>query len=143
MTRARHAFTLVEVVVVLVLLALMAAVAAPAFSAAVRRRAVDDATGAVTRVLAHARAQALVRGTAVSLVIDPAQARVWQQHPDTSFVLSLPDECTLRADAPRATFTFRPDGSAAGDVLGVQCGAHAASISADPLTGAITVLGGQ
>lgn len=143
MTRARHAFTLVEVVVVLVLLALMAAVAAPAFSSAVRRRAVDDATAAVTQLLAHGRAVALARGTALSLVFDPAHARVWQEHPETTFVLSLPDECTLRADAPRATFTFRPDGTVAGDVLGVRCGAHEAAISADPLSGVLTVLGGQ
>lgn len=143
MTRAPRGFTLVEVIVVLLLLSLMAAVAAPAFSAAIRRSALDDATTTVTRVLQRARSQALARGTEMKLVIDPAQARVWQERPDTTFVLSLPDECTVSAEAPRVKISFRADGTAAGDVLTVRCGAGAVAISTDPLNGAVRTLGGR
>ena len=143
MKRARPGFTLVEVIVVLLLLSLMAAVAAPAFSAVRHRRAIDDAASAVTHALERARSQALARGAEMKLVIDPAHARVWQERPDTTFVLSLPDECTMSAEAPRARISFRADGTAAGDVLTVTCGADAMAISADALNGAVRTLGGR
>jgi len=143
MTRTRPGFTLVEVIVVLLLLSLMAAVAAPAFSAVMHRRAIDDATSTVTRVLARARAQALARGAGMTLVIDPARARVWQQRPDTTFVLQLPGECAMSAEAPRVKIAFRADGTAAGDMLTVTCGAEAVAISTDALNGAVRTTGGR
>jgi len=143
MKRRRAGFTLVEVIVVLLLLSLMAAVAAPAFSAAIRRSSMHDATSTVTRVLERARSQALARGAEMTLVIDPVQTRVWQERPDTTFVLSLPDECTMSAEAPRARISFRADGTAAGDALTVKCGADAVAISTDPLNGAVRTLGGR
>jgi hypothetical protein len=85
----------------------------------------------------------IARGTGMKLVIDPAHARVWQELPDTTFVLSLPDECTMTAESPRVKISFRADGSVAGDVLTVRCGAGAVAISADPLNGAVRTLGGR
>ena len=143
MKRCRAGFTLVEVTVVLLLLSLMAAVAAPAFSALRHRRAIDDAASAVTRVLERTRSRALAHGVVMTLVIDPATMRVWQERPDTTFVLSLPDECTMSAESLRARITFRADGTAAGETLTVKCGADAVAISADALNGAVRALGGR
>ncbi len=143
MTRAPRGFTLVEVIVVLVILAATAAVAAPAFSAASRRGTVDEAASTVMRVFERARAQALTRGAAVTLIIDPSTLRVWQERPDTTFVLSLPGECTLRAEVSRARVAFRADGTAASDVLTLRCGAADVAISADALNGAVRTQGAR
>lgn len=143
MKRRRAGFTLVEMIVVLLLLSLMAAAAAPAFSAAMHRRAIDDGASAVTRVLERTRSRALARGAEMTLVVDAATMRVWQERPDTVFILSLPDECTMSAESPRARIAFRADGTAAGEVLTVRCGADAVAISADALNGAVRTLGGR
>jgi len=139
----RPGFTLIEVIVVLVILALTAAVSAPAFRAVGARDAVHQAADAVTALLDRARTQALAQAHDVTLDIDPATARVWRTAPDTALQLALPPTCALHAASDRVRFVYRADGSAAGDVLTVECAAGEFAVSVDPLTGNVQLMGAQ
>lgn len=134
MNRRRAAYTLLEVTVVLVILAIAGAVAAPAFASLRPARGLDAATSQVISALNAARTQAVAGGGAVQVTFEVPGARVWLHPRDTSFVMTLPDDCRLEGTA-RTHVRYSADGAASGAAPTVACGTARAQIAIDALTG--------
>jgi type II secretory pathway pseudopilin PulG len=127
---------LLELVVVLTILALTLAVAAPAIAGWRAPRDVDAARAELVSALRFARARAVNGGSAATLVIDPATARIWLRPRDTSFTLALPGGCRL-VGAARSTIRFAPDGPVFGVPPTIQCEAETVAVTVDALTGEV------
>jgi prepilin-type N-terminal cleavage/methylation domain-containing protein len=137
--RARHGFTLVELVVVLVLLGVMLAVVTPAIIATSEDR--DPAT-LVVGTLESARETAIRTASAVDVVVDPQAARIWistrggDARLDTTFALAM-EGVSYQAFGSRARFHFRADGTGWGDTLIVAASGRTARVFVGSLSGAV------
>ena len=127
-----------ELVVALVILGLMAALVAPAIAA---RRADDGrrVSRELVELLLRARATATERGTAVTVLLDPADGRVWIGAGGERWLredtLSPGRTVAVETRAPRARFVFTPGGMAFGDSVVIRDAAHALIVLVDPWTG--------
>jgi prepilin-type N-terminal cleavage/methylation domain-containing protein len=118
-----HGFTLLEVLVVLALLAITATAAVPAFLAERARGAERDAATALAGALARVRDGARTSGAPASLVLSPADARVWLVWRDSTRVERLPLAPGLQlagAAGDRVTCRFDPAGTATPFAVTVQ-----------------------
>lgn len=79
-------FTLIEVVIVIVLIGAMAGFAFPRLGGAMAKQSVRSARGAVVAMFAKARATAIQRGAATSLIIKNDTLFVQSVHPVTGAV---------------------------------------------------------
>jgi len=107
--RTRPGMTMIELVVVIALMAIIAGVSAPALASLGQPRNVSGLE-VVTTLLRHCRATAIQHAHVVNVTIEPTTARYWVDLPDTTAILSLPQQVTLSARSPRVHFRFAPDG---------------------------------
>ena len=107
--------TVIELVVVVALLGVMAGLVAPSFRSFNRGPADTRATEAIDALIRHGRSTAIERATLVSITIDPAGKRFWLDPPDTTGVLTLPNDATLVSRARRVHIRIEPDGEVAID----------------------------
>jgi len=139
-------FTLIELIVVLAILALTTGLAIPAF----RRWAEDDdltvATRRVEALFRMARDSAMRSGSAVTLVLDSATARVWlipsadnapgiEEANENGETLELPASIALQLSKTRARFRFAGGGAVFGDSLWLATSYEKRLITMDPWTG--------
>lgn len=107
--------TVIELVVVVALLGVMAGLVASSFASFDRRPADTRATQAIDAFIRRGRSTAIERATVVSITIDPAGKRFWLEPPDTTAVLTLPNDATLVSRARRVHIRIEPDGEVAID----------------------------
>jgi len=129
--------------IVLVILGLVAALVVmrgPAGSPALDLRATADAMAGGLR---QARAQAISSGRPVSLMIDPAR-HVWRV--DTGTPSAIAPEIGVAVSTAGGTIpgtapeiSFAPDGSSTGGRIELRAGERRVVVSADWLTGRISV----
>ena len=146
MATGGRGFTLIEMIVVLIVIAVIAGLTAPAMMRAVSASEDTSDAAALVALFRGARREAIERGTTVTVVLDPAEARY---RADTSGprgagllkedAIALGDGVSLESDSLRVRFTFRPDGSVFGDTLTVRGQWESSRISIDRWTGAIHV----
>lgn len=137
----RRGFTLLEVLVVLMLLAITAAAAVPAFLAeradSNERRAATALAMALTRVRDGARAS----GAPASLVLAPAEGRVWLVWRDSTVAEQLPLAPGVQlasAKAARIECRFSPTGEATPFAITVL-GHTSLHVRVDGWSGEITI----
>ncbi len=111
----RRGFSLIELVMVVVLIGAVAAIMFPRIGPALNRRSVDGARVAVTALNAKAKALAVQRGRAVSLVRDGNRYLVISQHPVTGAIdtvdrQNLFERFKVTLDADRNTLVYDPRG---------------------------------
>lgn len=138
----RRGFTLIEVVVVITLLAIVAAVTVPALG---RLEPADDRDRAVRdlmRLLRSARATALDRGSATTLLLDPGRQAWWLDLDSAGTTirviegsLSFPEGVKVSGDQPRLAFRFYANGRSMADSFFVSSRAGGARIRVDPWNG--------
>ena len=146
MARARHGFTLIEMIVVLIVIAVIAGLTAPAMMRMAAPEVDASDAAPVAGLLRAARRQAIEGGSVVTLILDPEEARY---RADTSGPrgsgrlsegpISIGEDVTLESDSLRVRFTFRPDGSVFGDTVIVHGRYASARVSVDRWTGAVRV----
>lgn len=140
--RSDAGFTLLELVVVVALLAVVGAMAVPAFRPPPREAALEEGAGRVEALFRMARMEAVRQGAPVTVVLDSTSSRVWI---DTRNVtegedLELPPGVRLEVGSARATWHFRPGGSASGDSVVVRGPSGGIRIvTVDPWTGHASV----
>jgi prepilin-type N-terminal cleavage/methylation domain-containing protein len=138
--RARG-FTLLELLVVLALLAITATAAVPAFLAERERGAERDAAMSLATALTRVRDGARASGAAATLVLAPADARVWLVWRDSTLVERLPMAPGVAlgaAPSERIECRFDPSGTATPFAVTVQ-GRVSIPVRVDEWTGAITI----
>jgi len=107
--------TVIELVVVVALLGVIAGIVAPSFASFNPRPAETRAIEAIDALIRRGRSTAIERATVVSITIDPAGKRFWLEPPDTTAVLTLPNDATLVSRARRVHVRIEPDGEVATD----------------------------
>ncbi len=124
------------------LLAVVGAMAVPAFRPPPREAALEEGAGRVEALFRMARMEAVRQGATVTVVLDSASSRAWI---DTRNVtegedLELPPGVRLEVGSARATWHFRPGGSASGDSVVVRSPSGGVRIvTLDPWTGHASV----
>ena len=141
--RHERGFTLLEMMIVLVILGLVAALVVmrgPSRDPALDLRATAEAMAGGLRL---ARAQAISSGRPVSLMVDPAR-HVWRI--DTGTPTAIAPEVGVTVSTASATIPgtapeigFAPDGSSTGGRIDLRAGERHLAVSADWLTGRISV----
>jgi type II secretion system protein H len=141
MRAKRRAFTLVELTVAMAILGILAATVPHLYTDDLR-----EGANSVAAVLRWARQTAVERGRAVSVTLDPTQARYRVQAADATRpddvaegVIELPVGAALAAAGRRAHFVFQPTGTATGEPLTLTDGGRATVVTVDPWTGAVRV----
>ena len=140
----RAGFTLLELLVVLTLLVITATAAVPAFLAERERGAERDAATALAEALTRVRDGARTSGVPATLILAPAEGRMWLVWRDSIRVEPLPlaPGITLAgAASARAEVRFDPTGPATPFSITVQ-GRAAIPVRVDQWTGAITIADG-
>ena len=142
----RPGFTLIEMIVVLIVVAIIAGLTAPALMRLGETSEDTSDASPLAALFRGARREAIERGTTVTVVLDPEEARF---RADTAGPrgagllkegqLALGDGVVLESDSLRVRFTFRPDGSVFGDTLTVRGRWESSRVSIDRWTGAIHV----
>jgi prepilin-type N-terminal cleavage/methylation domain-containing protein len=139
--RARAAFTLLELLVVLMLLAITAAAAVPAFlsdrSDSAERGVATSLATALMRVRDGARAS----GAPATLILAPADGRMWLVWRDSTVVEQLIFARGVKLAAQssaRLECRFTASGSATPFAVTIQ-GSHPLAVSVDGWSGEITI----
>ena len=141
MTHRRAGFTLLELLVVLVLFAITAAAAVPAFLAERADSAERETATAVAMALTRVRDGARASGAPASLVLAPAEGRMWLVWRDSTVTEQIPLAPGVQLVAQkgeRMECRFAPAGTATSFVVTIQ-GRRSLAVRVDAWSGDITI----
>lgn len=111
-SRIPHGMTVIELVVVVALVGIIAGVVAPSFASFDRRATTRSGAETLDALLRLGRRTAVERATAVNITIDPVSKRFWLDPPESTAVLTLPDNAALVSRAQRVHVRIEPNGTA-------------------------------
>ena len=142
---ADQGFTLLEMIAVLAILALAAGLAMPRLSAMRQNLKVKSAAVQLVSSLKITRAAALASNDDHALIVDTQRRRYWAD--GAVRTQALPRDLSVAFEgqgggpdsAGRASFLFRPDGTASGGKINIGSGRQGAVITVDWLTGSIAL----
>ncbi|MEO8560972.1 MAG: prepilin-type N-terminal cleavage/methylation domain-containing protein [bacterium] len=140
-SRERRGFTLLELLVVLVLFAITAAAAVPAFLGERADAAERETATAVAMALTRVRDGARASGAPASLVLAPAEGRMWLVWRDSTMVEQIPLAPGVHVVAQhteRMECRFTPIGTATSFVVTIQ-GTRSLAVRVDAWSGDITI----
>jgi prepilin-type N-terminal cleavage/methylation domain-containing protein len=141
MPRARRGFTLLELLVVLMLFAITAAAAVPAFLADRADGAEREAATALAMALTRVRDGARTSGASATLVLAPADGRMWLVWRDSTLVERItfaPGVQLAAGKSERMECRFAPTGAATPFVITIQ-GRRSLAVRVDGWSGQITI----
>lgn len=139
--RRRTGFTLLELLVVLVLFAITAAAAVPAFLAERAGGAERDAATSLAMALTRVRDGARASGAPATLVLAPAEGRMWLVWRDSTVVEQIPVTPGVQLAAQkseRMECRFTPSGTATSFVVTI-IGRRTLAVRVDGWSGEITI----
>jgi prepilin-type N-terminal cleavage/methylation domain-containing protein len=136
-------FTLIETVAALMLLALLVSIALPLRGPSGSRADVASVALRLAAVLDHARVAARLVSPPDDLAYDPDRRMLVSARSGPVFRVpagwSLTLDRTLPCDAPPRRIRFHRDGTACGTRLGIASATAAATLTINPLTGAVRI----
>ena len=128
----RRGMTVIELVVVIALVGIMTGVVIPSVVSLDRRPNGESALDRIQALIRVGRSIAIERAMVVRITIDPAMKRFWLEPPDTTALLSLPDNATLVSTARRVHIRIEPNGETTIDqALFIRDGEKTISVATD------------
>jgi prepilin-type N-terminal cleavage/methylation domain-containing protein len=137
----RHGFTLLELLVVLTMFAITAAAAVPAFLAERADRAERGTATAIAMALTRVRDGARETGAPATLVLAPADGRMWLEWRDSTLVEQIPFAPGVQLGATkseRVECRFAPAGTATPFAITIV-GRRSLAVRVDAWSGEITI----